>query len=49
MFESSPPCVREREMVTVALNSMEVSKDNGVSNPTKELDAGALFVLKSKG
>ncbi|KAF3434140.1 hypothetical protein FNV43_RR25243 [Rhamnella rubrinervis] len=28
---------------------MEVAKENVVSNPSKELDAGALFVLKSRG
>ena len=36
-------------MGTEASNSMEEVKQNGVDNPPKELDAGALFVLQSKG
>ncbi|PON60675.1 Amino acid transporter, transmembrane domain containing protein [Parasponia andersonii] len=36
-------------MGTVAPDSMEELKQNGLENPSKELDAGALFVLKSKG
>ncbi|XP_015876420.4 GABA transporter 1 [Ziziphus jujuba] len=36
-------------MATVAPNPMEVSKENSVTTPSKELDAGALFVLKSRG
>lgn len=36
-------------MGTVAPNSTEESKGIGVGNTPKELDAGAMFVLKSKG
>ncbi|KAA8534504.1 hypothetical protein F0562_032021 [Nyssa sinensis] len=43
---------REREMSTVAPNSedrSQVDKENGAVDHTKELDAGTLFVLKSRG